>query len=334
MKRIAYSNLRLTLRWFSLALILGACCGVQAQQTWPVRPIRLVLPSAAGGSTDILARLMGPRLSKALGQPVIIENRGGAYGVVSHAYVVKSAPDDHMFLISTLTMMQINRYLYPDPGYDPDIDLKSIGRIAEVPNVVVTSLSLPVRTLKEFVEYGKAHADKLSYSSAGVGSAGFMVTLLLEANMGVKTLHVPYSGNGPSLQALLAGDVQFTSDNVTQMLPQLRAGKLRSLAVTSLQRLPQLPEVPTVAEAGFPNMTFSSWWGLVAQSKTSQDVVDRMNRALVAVLQQPDFAAQLRENAIFVLPGTADEMSASLREEGARWKKVFEAAGLKTNKAK
>ncbi len=329
MKCPVISQLHLALKWILLALFLSAFCGVQAQQTWPVRPIRILVPFPAGGSTDVVFRSLGQKLSKSVGQPVIIENRGGAYGAVGASYFIKSAPDDHLFLVTTLTMMSVSQYLYTELGYDPDTDLKPVGTVADTPNVIVASPVLQVHTLKQLAEYGKTHPNTLSYSSGGVGSTGHLLIVLLESNLGIKALHVPYKGNAPAMQALIAGDVQFSNDNVALMLPQIRAGKVQALAVTSPKRLPQLPEMPTVSEAGFPKMTFVAWWGLVAQLKTSQDVITRMNRELQAILQQPDFIGYLREYVIGVLPGTPDDMSASIRKERVRWKKVVEMSGVK-----
>jgi tripartite-type tricarboxylate transporter receptor subunit TctC len=323
------SILRLALRGMVLGLALAACCGAQAQQGWPSRPIRILVPYPPGGSTDILSRLLGQKLAESLGQPVVIENRGGASGGVGAAYFVKSAPDNHFFMVASLPMMSINQYLYPALGYDPEADLKPIGLIAQTPNVLVTSPSLPVHTLKELAEYGRANPDKLSYSSSSIGSAGHLLNELFKANVGISLLHVPYKGNAPAMLALIAGDVQFTTDNLPQLLPQIRAGKLKPLAVTSAKRWFQLPEVPTVSEAGFANMTTSAWFGLVAQSKTAQDVVARMNRELVAILQKPEFTAQLREYSFEALPGTPEDMTAAARKERESWKKVVEISGAK-----
>jgi len=327
--QIAYSHLRLALQWMFLALALGACSGAEAQQGWPNRPIRILVPYPPGGSTDILTRLVGQRLSESLGQPVIVENRGGASGGVGATYFVKSAPDNHFFLVASLPMLSINQYLYRELGYDPEADLKPIGLMGVTPNVIVTSPALPVHTLKELAEYGKAHPGKLAYSSSSVGSAGHLLNELFKSNVGIDLLHVPYKGNAPAMLALIAGDVQFTTDNLPQLLPQIKAGKLRPLAVTSPQRWFQLPDVPTVTEAGFPNMTTAAWFGLVAQSKTPPEVIARMNRELVAILQKPDFVARLREYSFDALPGTPEDMTAAARKERESWKKVVEMSGAR-----
>lgn len=327
--KTAFSRLCPTLKWIFFCLALVACSGVHAQQSWPSRPIRLLVPYPPGGSTDILTRLLGQKLSESLGQPVVIENRGGASGGVGATYFVKSAPDNHFFMVASLPMMSVNQYLYRELGYDPEADLKPIGLIGQTPNVIVTAPSLPVHTLKELAEYGKAHPNQLAYSSSSVGSAGHLLNELFKANVGINLLHVPYKGNAPAMMALIAGEVQFTTDNLPQLLPQIRAGKLRPLAVTSPQRWFQLPDVPTVSEAGFPNMTTAAWFGLVAQSKTPPEVIARMNRELVAILQKPDFIARLREVSFEALPGSPEDMTAAARKERELWKKVVEMSGAK-----
>lgn len=325
-----FSRLRLRLKWIFLALALGACFGVQAQQSWPSRPIRILVPYAAGGGTDLLVRVLGQKLSESLGQPVVIENRGGANGGVGATYFIKSAPDDHFFMVPSMSLMSINQHLYREPGYDTEADLKPIGLIAQTPNVIVASPVLQVHTLKELAEYGRAHPNKLSYASAGVGSTGHLLNELFKADVGINLLHVPYKGNGPAMMAVIAGDVQFMTDSVVVFLPQIRAGKLRPLAVTAPKRFFKLPEVPTVSEAGFPNLTMASmWWGLVAQSKTQPEVIARMNRELVAVLQKPDFIAWLHESSLEALPGTPEDMTVAARKARESWKKVVEISGAR-----
>ena len=224
-------------------------------------------------------------------------------------------------------MMAINQYLYKKMGYDPDADLTPIGLIAQTPNVVVVSPQMPVNSLKDLAARAKTLTAPLSYSSSSIGSAGHLLNELYKSNVGIELTHVPYRGNGPAMAALLAGEVQFTTDNLPQLLPQIRAGKLKPLAVTSGKRWFQLPDVPTVSESGFANMTTSAWFGLVAQSKVSPDVVTRMNRELNAVLNSPDFVARLREVSFEAMPGTpADMKQASVRERD-NWKRVIEQSG-------
>lgn len=314
-------------KWFFLIFAALSFGNLHAQPNWPSRPIKLLVPYPAGGSTDILARLLGQRLTESLGQPVIVENRGGASGGVAASYFVKTPTDDHYFMVASLPMMAINQYLYRKLGYDPDTDLLPVGLIAQTPNVMVVSPALPVRSLQELADYGKANPNQLSYSSSSIGSAGHLLNELFKTNVGIELLHAPYRGNGPAMAALLAGNVQFTTDNLPQLLPHIRAGKLRPLAVTSAKRWFQLPDVPTVAESGFPNMTTTAWFGLVAQSKISPAVVSRMNRELNAILKNPDFVAKLRDVSFEALPGTPEDMKTAAIKERGNWKKVIETSG-------
>jgi tripartite-type tricarboxylate transporter receptor subunit TctC len=323
-------NTRNVLRLF-LALLTCLCLFVQAsaQSAWPNKPIRILVPYPPGGSTDILTRLLAQKLGESLGQTVIVENRGGASGGVAASYFVKAPMDDHYFMVASLPMMSINQYLYPKLGYDPDADLLPIGLMGQTPNVMVVSPNLSVKTMKELAEYGRANPGKLSYSSSSVGSAGHLLNELFKSNVGIDLLHVAYRGNSPAMQALLAGDVQFTTDNLPQLLPQIRAGKLRAISVTSPSRWFQLPDVPTVAEAGYANMTTSAWFGLVAQNKTAPEVIARMNQELVAILRKPDTVARLQEFSFEALPGTPADMLLAIRKERDSWKRVVEISGAK-----
>ena len=216
--------------------------------------------------------------------------------------------------------------------YDPDAGFIPIGLMAHTPNVMVVPPALPVGSMQALAAYGKANPGKLSYSSSGSGSAGHLLNELFKSSVGIEQLlHVPYKGNAPAMQALLAGDVQFTTDNLPQLLPQIRAGKLRALAVTSPNRWFQLPDVPTVTEAGFPGMTTTAWFGLVAQARTPAEVISRMNGTLLAILRNPDFASKLGEFSFEALPGTAEEMGAAARREREKWKKVIDLSGAKVD---
>ena len=315
------------IKWLLILLLAGFSISVQAQNNWPNRPIKLLVPYPPGGSTDILTRLLGQKLSESLNQSVVIENKGGASGGVAASSFVRATPDDHYFMVASLPMMAINQFLYKKMGYDPDLDLIPVGLMGQTPNVIVTSPQLPVSQLKELANFGKNKNPPLTYSSSSSGSAGHLLNELFKTNVGIELIHVPYRGNGPSMAALLGGDVQFTTDNLPQLLPQIKAGKLKPLAVTSAKRWFQLPDVPTVAESGFPNMTTSAWFGLVAQSKTPPEIVARMNRELNTVLTNSDFIARLRDVSFESLPGTPQDMRNAWLRERDTWKKVVEVSG-------
>jgi tripartite-type tricarboxylate transporter receptor subunit TctC len=322
-----YKKSRFAFKLTCFAVAIGAASSAHAQN-WPNRPIKLLVPYAVGGSTDIVGRMVGHKLTEQLGQQVIIENRGGAGGTIGAAGFAKGTFDDHSFMLVTQSQVSINQYLFKSTlGYDPVTDLAPVGLVAQTTNAIVVTPSLPVTSLKEFIVYAKANPGKLAYSSAGVGSTGHLLNELIKTTAGIDILHVPYKGNGPAMQAVVAGEVQFNTDNMPQLLRQIRAGKVRPLAVTTAKRWFQLPDVPTVDELGFPELKTTVWFGLVAQSKMPKDVIMKMNQALVTVLKSPDFAARLREQSLEATPSGPQEMAALAESDRKKWKKVVEASG-------
>lgn len=299
-----------------------------AAPAWPTRPVRILVPYAVGGSTDILTRLLGQKLSEVLGQPVVVENKGGAGGSLGAAYFAKSALDDHSFLMVSQSQISINQYLFKERlGYDPVADLTPVGLVAQTTNAIVVTPGLQVASLKELIAYCKANPGKLVYSSAGIGSTGHLLSELLKTTTDINIVHVPYKGNGPAMQAVVAGEVQLNIDNMPQLLGQIRAGRVRALAVTSQQRWFQLPDVPTVAELGFPALTTVVWFGIVAQAKMPRELVTRMNGALGKTLSDPEFIARLRDNSLEAIPGTPEQMADQAESERKRWKAVVERSG-------
>ncbi len=304
-------------------------CAALAADSWPNRPIKLIVPYPPGGSTDILTRVLAQKLGESLTQPIVIENRGGANGIVAANFFAKSAPDDHLFMVASLPMMAINQYLYPNLSYDPIKDFSPVGLIAQTPNIFVVAPSLPVRSISGLIDYAKANPGKVSYSSSGLGSAGNILNEVLKAKTNFPALHIPYRGNGPAMQALLAGDVQFTTDNLPQLLPHIKSGTLRPLAVTSQSRTSHLPNIPTVAEIGFPYLTSSAWFGVVAQSSTSTSVIKRLNGEMDKVLRQPEFIAKLDEISFEPMPGSSMDMLLAAKKARIFWKNAIEISGAK-----
>jgi tripartite-type tricarboxylate transporter receptor subunit TctC len=301
---------------------------IQAQSNWPSKPIKIIVPFPPGGSTDILARIYSQRLSENLAQSVIVENRAGANGVVAASSIAKGALDDHTFLVVSMPMLAVNQFIYTKLGYDPDQDFSSIGLLAQTPNVIVVNPSLGINTLTELTSYAKSHPDKTTYSGA-TGSTGFLLSELYKSKAGITALHIPYKGNALAMQAVLAGDVQFTTDNLPQLLPQIRAGKLKPLAIIATKRWSQLPEVPTATEFGYPSMTTSTWFGLVAQSKVAPSVIARMNKETNAILNRPDFKEKLLEVSFEPMPGSPEDMTLAVKKERAIWGTLIPQIGIK-----
>lgn len=331
MKFKLWTRRRLLASSAALVLSAGMITTATAQGAWPTRPIKVLVPYAAGGSTDILTRLLAQRLSETLGQQVLVENRGGAGGGVGANVFVKAVADDHAFMMVTQSQISINQFLYKDKlGYDPVADLQPVGLVAETTNVIVASPSLPVTTLKGLIDYARANPGKVAYSSAGIGSTGHLLNELMKTTVDIDIVHVPYKGNGPAMQAVVSGEVQFNTDNMPQLLQQVKGGRVKALAVTSDKRWFQLPDVPTVGELGFAKLGTVVWFGLVAQSSMPREIVQRMNKAVNDVLVSPAFVARLRENSLEATPGTPERMVSLAESERVRWKVVVEASGATT----
>ncbi len=298
-------------------------------QNWPNRTIHIRVGSPPGGTTDILARIIAQKLNESLKVPVIVENRGGVVGSLDAAVLAKAAPDDHVFMMVPPGVLSINQFVYDPVGYDPEADFVSVGLVAEIPNALAVNASLPVKSLADLIALAKSKPDSLSYSSNGLGASGQLLTELLKMQAGIRMVHVPYKGNGPALVALLANEVQVNIDNNPQLLAMINDGKLRALAVSSAQRWTKLPDVPTFAELGYPELTAQVWYGLIAQSKIPHAVVVRMNNELNAILKQPETIARLQQLNFEATPGTPEAMAQLVRSERERWKKVVETLPLK-----
>ena len=323
------SNLIIVMCLTFLSWLLMHSAQAQAQATWPNRPIKIIVPYAAGGSTDILARRLSIKLGEELNQSVVVENRGGANGSIGATSFAKAALDDHSFMVLTYVQLAINPYMYKSKlGHNPDTDLAPVGLIGETPNAIVVTPSLPVNSLQGLISYGKANPGKLTYSSAGIGSTGHLLNELIANQIGLDLVHVPYRGNGPAMQALVAGEVQFNTDNMPQLLPQIKSGRVKAVAVTSPKRWFQLPDVPTVSESGYPGLTTMVWFAMVAQSKCPPAVIKKMNATLNTLLAKPDVITMLRDISLEPMGGTPDEMKAAINVEKQRWKKVIEMSGV------
>lgn len=315
---------------FKLACCAAAISAAGAAQAadWPARPITILVPYAAGGSTDILTRLVGQKLTEVLGQQVIIDNRGGAGGNIGANIFIKGTQDDHSFMMVTQSQVSINQYLFKDKlGYDPVKDLTPVGLVAQTSNAIVVNPSLPVKTFKEFIAYAKANPGKLTYSSAGVGSTGHLLNELIKTSLNIDIVHAPYKGNGPAMRAVVGGEVQLNTDNMPQLVSQIRAGKVRALAVTTPKRWFQLPDVPTVEELGYPDLKTVVWFALVGQSSMPKDVVTKMNAAIGKALNDPKFVERLRELSLEPMGSTPEELASFAESERKKWKKVVEESG-------
>jgi tripartite-type tricarboxylate transporter receptor subunit TctC len=297
-------------------------------QDYPGRPVRLVVPFAAGGGTDIAARVLADGLTQSLGQTFVIDNRGGAGSVVGTEIVAKSAPDGYTLLLGNISLA-FNPALYSKLPYDALRDLAPISLVVDQPNIMVVPPSLPAQTLNEFVTLARAAPGKYTYGSAGAGSGTHLATELLATQLKLKLVHVPYKGTGPALTALLGGEISLFVSTFASALPHVKAGRLRAFGVTSAKRSAALPDVPTIAESGLPGYEYTTWYGLLARAGTPQSIVDKLNRATVALLDNADVRQRYIAQGMDPLPSTIDAFAAKLRSETDKWTKVIRATGAR-----
>jgi len=309
----------------SLALPLGA----GAQETYPSKPVRFILPFPPGGPTDILGRLIAERLGAQLGQPVVTENRGGAGGNVGAEAAAKSAPDGYTIVL-VAPSLAISPTLYAKLNYDPVKDLTPISLVATVPNVILTQLKHPA-TLREFIAEAKAKPGTLNFGSGGSGTSNHLAGELFNLMTGAKLTHVPYKGVNLAMQDVMAGRIDFVVIGVPAAAPHIRAGKLRPLAVIAKQRLPALPEVPTVAEAGLPGFEVTTWYGILAPAGTPRPIVARLNGELAKVMRSPEMRERLAGIGTDPVTSTPEEFAAYIQSEIGKWGDVIRKANLRAD---
>lgn len=298
-------------------------------QTYPAKPVRIVVPFPAGGPTDVVARVLAPRLSEALGQPVIVENRGGAGGTIGTELVAKSAPDGYTILAGTVGGLAVSPTLNPKLGYNTLRDLAPVTQLVNVSYIVTLHPSVPARSLKELLALAKARPGKLNYGTAGNGTGPHLAGELMNMMAGVKIVHVPYKGSAPAQTALLSGEVDMNFENTLLVLPHIRSGRLRALAATGVTRSKLLPDLPTVAEAALPGFGASGWYGMMAPIGVSKDIIGRLNAELTRLLRAPEIADRLNNMAAEPAPSTPEQFGTFIRAEIDKWAKVVKVANMK-----
>jgi tripartite-type tricarboxylate transporter receptor subunit TctC len=298
-------------------------------QTYPSQNITLVVPFTPGGSTDILARLLGQKLEAALKVPVIVDNRGGAGGSVGMGYVARSAADGHTLVMGHIGTLAVNPALYPKLPYDPLKSFEPVSGIANVHNMLVVHPDVPARTLQELIDYAKQNPGQLNYASGGIGSAAHIATVALADRTGITMTHVPYKGTAPAVTDLLGGRVQLAFTGAPTLMQHIEAGKLRALAVSGTTRLKAAPSVPTVAESGYPGFEASQWYGILVPAGTPKAVVDRLNAEIKTAMAAPEIAERLSLEGADVWTSTPAEFRDHSAREIVRWGDLVKRTGTK-----
>jgi tripartite-type tricarboxylate transporter receptor subunit TctC len=314
-----------------LALVASTAPASVNAQSYPSRVVRLVVPFPPGGPLDISGRLLAQKLSEAWGQSVVVENRPGAGGNIGADLVAKSAPDGYTIVMGALSTHAVNPSLYPKMPYDAVKDFAPITLLATTPNVLVVNPSLPVNSVKDLIAYAKANPGKLSFGSGSNGSAGHLAGELFKVDTGTDIVHIPYKGGAPATQALLAGDVQFMFDNLANATPQIKAGKLKALAVTTADRSKLAPDLPTMAEAGVAGFDISTWFGLLAPAGTPKDVVAKWNADVTRILNSPEMRERLTLLGAEAAPTTPEQFAAFIQRELAKYARIVKASGAKVD---
>ncbi|MDR0275189.1 MAG: tripartite tricarboxylate transporter substrate binding protein [Burkholderiaceae bacterium] len=309
------------------AALAGGAGTACAEDTYPNRPIHVVVPYTPGGVSDTVTRLIASKLGEQLKTPVIIDNMGGANGQIGSAFVAHAAPDGYTLLVVVAAHV-INPSLYPKMAYSPLQDLRGVSEFGAIPLLMVSSAALPPVSLHEFVAWAKANPDQATFASSGAGSGAHLAGELFAQTAGLKMSHIPYKGIAPALPDLFSGRIAIVFDSVQTMMPQVKAGKLRALAMTSGQHWPAAPEVPTMAELGYPGMTGGSWIGLLAPAQTPKAIVDRLSAEVRKALQAPEIHGKLIEFGIDPVGGTPEQFDAFMRSESARWAGVIKKANI------
>jgi tripartite-type tricarboxylate transporter receptor subunit TctC len=307
--------------------LLGFGAGPAFGQAYPVKPVRIVVPSSAGGGTDIIARVLAPEFSKRLGQQVIVDNRPGA-GTMIGIEIVANSPADGYTLLMGLSTLAINSALYNKVPYDPVKDFAPVTLATTSASILVVHPSLPVKTLKDLIAFARARPGQLNYASAGTGTYPHMTYELFLSMAKLKMEHIPYKGTGPAMIDMIAGQVASMAATVITGMPHIRSGRLRPLGITSLKRSDVAPDIPTVAEAGLPGFESLQWYGLLAPAKTPKDIVNRLNREMAQILQSPDIKKRFATDAVDTVGNTPEEFARHIRNELDKWEKVARGAGI------
>ncbi len=317
--------------FIAVAGVAAALPGIASAQAFPSRPIRFVVPFPPGGSLDVSARAVADRMTVLLGQTVVVENRPGAGGNVGVDLVTKAAPDGHTIVMGALSTHAVNPHLYAKMPFEPLRDTVAITQVGDVPNILVIGPSVKADSVADLVRLIKANPKGFNYGSGGNGSGGHLAGALFADRIGVPIEHIPYQGGAPQLNALLSGETQFTFDNLANAFPQIEAGKLKPLAVTTPKRSAQVPNVPTMGEAGIPGFDISTWFGIFAPAGTPADIVQKLATASIAALKDPATVERLAKLAVVPVGNTPAEFTAFVRAEHEKYREIVRLSGARVD---
>ena len=320
--------MRAVSRLLALAVAALALTPALAADPWPSKPVKIIVPFAAGGATDVVARLLGQKLGDAWNQPVVVEDRAGAGGNIGGDAVAHSPPDGYTLLMTSGSIVTANPYMYRSMSFDPAKDLVGITNVATGPQVIAVANNVPAKTLAEFIAYVKANPGKVNFGSAGVGTQTHLAAENFAYTAGLQMTHVPYKGEAAALTDLVGGQIQMVTPNLGGAINLIKGGKIRGLAVTSRDRSAELPDVPAAAET-IPGFENAGWFGLMAPTGTPRDVVEKIYRDSAKILQSAEFKAQLAKQGMVPVGNSPADFQAAIREESKRWEKVIKERGLK-----
>jgi len=316
-----------------IACFLACAVSPAFAQNYPTKPVRFIVPFAPGGGSDLVARTVAQKLTEALGQTVVVDNRTGAAGSIGAELAAKSPPDGHTLLLGSNGPLAINPHLYPKLPYDAERDFAPVALVTVMPFLLVTHPALPVRSVKELVALAKSRPGQLNYGSPGNGSTTHLANELLKSMTGISIAHVPYKGVAPAATDLISGQTQMMSGDLSTLLPHVKSGRMRAIAVTSARRSSLLPDMPTIAESGVPGYEASGWFGVLVPAATPAAIVERLNTATVKGLAAADARDRLGALGGEVAGGSPAQFGAYVRQESAKWGKVIRAIGLKADSA-
>jgi tripartite-type tricarboxylate transporter receptor subunit TctC len=314
---------------FAVSLCLLLACLTAGAQNFPSKPIRVVIPFVAGGSSDIVGRAIGAKFQEFLGQPAVVENKPGANGAIAAEFVAKADADGHTILVGSIGVFSINPALFKDLRYNPVRDFAPVTLAVTTPNVLITKPALATNSMKELVDYAKKNPGKLSYCSSGTGSSDHLTAELLNQVAGISAVHVPYKGGAACQTDIMGGQVDISFQNLGAVTNYIRGNRMKALAVTAKARNPQLPNVPTTAEGGYPDLVVTSWQAAAAPAKTPREIVAKLNDAAVKALRSPEVRERMSQIGFDVVASTPDEFGRFMKQEVDRWTEVVKRGGIK-----